>query len=993
MESTQMFNELTTVENYIRDLLSGRQSSGQIRELPTAYSAANTAFTAAGLGWEYIPSGSLPRAETDVLVEKHLRDALIRLNPEIAAQPSRADEVIYHLRAILLGVHSDGLVKANEQFTAWLRGEKTMPFGPSHQHVPVRMIDYDTLPNNRYVVSTQVTYRAPEKRFDLVLFVNGIPLIVGEAKTPVRASVSWVDGAHDIHHDYELSVPAFFVPNVFSFATEGKTYRFGSIGMSLDLWAPWIAPDNDGTLSGLQEVESSVRAMLKPDVLLDILQNFSVFATDKRHRKIKIICRYQQYYTANQIVARVIDGLIKKGLIWHFQGSGKSLLMVFAAQKLRLHPALKNPTILIVVDRLDLDTQITATFNATDVPNTVAAETREELQRLLAQDARKVIITTIHKFAEAPGVLNTRSNIILMADEAHRTQEGDLGHKMRQALPNAFLFGLTGTPINKRDRNTFYAFGAEEDEHGYMSRYSFEESIRDGATLPLHFEARLVEMHIDRQAIDEAFANLTESLTETDQAVLSGRAARIAVLLKSPERISAIAADIARHYREKVEPSGLKTMIVAFDRESCVLYKNALDAILPPEKSAVVMTVSPSERDWRKYDRSKDEEEKLLDRFRDPADPLQFLIVTSKLLAGFDAPILQAIYLDKLIKEHNLLQAICRANRPYKDKTHGLIVDYLGIFDDVALALSFDDKSVQRVVSNIEELKSQVHGAVRKCLSYFIGVDRSIPGYEGLLAAQECLPDNETRDAFASDYSVLSRLWETLSPSDVLTPYTDDYRWLSQVYESVKPPSGHGKLLWHVLGAKTIELIHENVHVNTIHDDLETLVMDADVLSNLLDGKDPSKAKEVEIKIIARLSRHRDDPKFIALGLRLEDLKDRLEQGLLTNINFLKSLLELARDVVQAEKQVDPVVEQDKGVAALTELFTEVRTQDVPIIVERIVADIDNIVKIVRFPGWQQTVAGEREVKQALRKTLLKYKLAHEQDLFDRAYAYIEQYY
>src|SRR5690606_4096518 len=214
---------------------------------------------------------------------------------------------------------------------------------------------------------------------------------------------------------------------------------------------------------------------------------------------------YQQYQGANKIVERVRLGLklnqALRGLIWHFQGSGKSLLMVFAAQKLRLDPELKNPTVLVVVDRIDLDTQISNTFNAADIPNTVSTDSRDELQRWLAQDMRKIIITTIYKFRESNSILNDRSNIIVLVDEAHRTQEGDLGNQMRDALPNAFLFGLTGTPINKRDRNTFWAFGAEHDEGGYLSRYSFEDSIRDEATLPLHFEARLIELRIDREAI------------------------------------------------------------------------------------------------------------------------------------------------------------------------------------------------------------------------------------------------------------------------------------------------------------------------------------------------------------------------------------------------------------------------------------------------------------------------------------------------------------
>ena len=271
--------------------------------------------------------------------------------------------------------------------------------------------------------------------------------------------------------------------------------------MPLELWAPWRA-GGDGR-AGLQEVDRALISMLKPNVVLDIAQNFTAFATDRRRQKIKLICRYQQFEAANQIVQRVVEGKIRKGLIWHFQGSGKSLLMVFAANKLRLHPELGNPTVLIVVDRIDLDTQITGTFNASDVKNLVAAETRSELQDYLTRDSRKIIITTIHKFGEVDGVLNPRDNIVVLVDEAHRTQEGDLGRKMRDALPNAFLFGLTGTPVNTRDRNTFYAFGAAEDNGGYLSRYSFEESIRDEATLPLRFETRSVDMRIDRQTLDQ----------------------------------------------------------------------------------------------------------------------------------------------------------------------------------------------------------------------------------------------------------------------------------------------------------------------------------------------------------------------------------------------------------------------------------------------------------------------------------------------------------
>lgn len=983
-----MFNEENTVEQMVLDTLCGGVTSNMVAEELASYGGEIK-------GWRFVAAEELPRQHSDVLVEIQVRDALIRLNPEIQAQPDRADEVLYRLRTIPLAVQSEGLVRANELFAEWLRGEKSMPFGERGEHSQVRLIDFDNLNNNDYVVTSQWVYPVKEggRRFDIVLLVNGIPLVIGEAKTPVRPAVTWVDGASDIHNGYEQSVPQMFVPNVFSFATEGKCYRYGSIRMPIEIWGPWHESENksEGTML---DVKRSVESMIKPEVVLDILQNFTLFATDKKHRRIKIICRYQQYEAANLIIERVLLGRTKKGLIWHFQGSGKSLLMVFASQKLRMHPKLKNPTVMIVVDRIDLDTQITATFNAADVPNMIGINNRQELQSILAADSRKIIITTIHKFAEADSCLNDRSNIIVMVDEAHRTQEGDLGRKMREALPNAFLFGLTGTPINKRDRNTFWAFGAEEDEQGYMSRYSFQDSIRDKATLPLHFEAVDVKLHLNKDAIDEAYAQITDQLNDEDQDELAKHAAKMAVLIKAPARVDAICQHIADHYERKVAPSGFKAQIVTFDRACCVLYKRALDEIVGPEACAIVMHTQGGKADeYAEWKISKEDEEKLLDRFRDPNDPLKFIIVTSKLLTGFDAPILQVMYLDKPMRDHNLLQAITRTNRVYPEKTHGLIVDYLGIFDDVANALDFDEKAVQQVITNLDDLKKELPVLVTKCLAFFPNVDRTVGGYEGLIEAQNCLPDNDTRDRLAAEFSALSRLWEALSPDPCLKPYEKDYRWLSQVYESVKPPSGNGKLLWHALGAKTIELVHENVHVEPVRDDLETLVMDAEVLEELLQSNPDKKSKEVEIKIIARLRKHLGNPKFVALGERLEKLRERHEQGLLHSIDFLKELLTLAREVVQAEQKTDPVDEQASAKAALTELFSEVKGKDTPVVVERIVNDIDEIVRLVRFPGWQNTKAGEREVQKALRKVIyVKYQIK-DQDLFDRAYNYIRQYY
>lgn len=986
------FTESSTVENLLRDLLCG----GVTHHTSAGPGFARRNGEVSGLGWHYIAPADIPRMPHQVLVEDWVRDALVRLNPEIAVDPDRADEVLYKLRAIVLAVRSDGLLKANEEMTAWLRGDRSMPFGPDHQHVTVRLVDFDQPENNHYIVTNQFTFRAgpAERRADLVLLVNGIPLVVIEAKTPVRKAVSWVDGALQVHDDYEQYVPELFVANVFSVATDGKELMYGAARMPVNLWGPWRGEGQaaPGTLAGLQ---AAVQGLLRPAVVLDILYHFTLFATDKKKRRVKVVCRYQQYEAVNRIVERVLAGQPRKGLIWHFQGSGKSLLMVFAAQKLRLQPALGNPTVLIVVDRIDLDAQISSTFHASDVPNLVKAETREDLERLLRQDTRKIIITTIFKFGEAEGVLNDRGNIVALVDEAHRTQEGDLGIKMRAALPNAFLFGLTGTPINRRDRNTFYAFGAIEDSLGYMSRYGFEESIRDGATLPLHFEPRLVDLHIDKAAIDQAFRELTGDLSDLDRDTLAKTASRMAVLVKVPERIDRICADVAKHYEQAVAPNGFKGMVVTFDQECCLLYKAALDRHLPPEASEIVISAAGSDPRFQAYARGRDDEERLLDRFRDPNDPLRLLVVTAKLLTGFDAPILQAMYLDKPLRDHTLLQAICRTNRTYGDrKTHGLIVDYLGVFDDVAKALEFDEKGFRSVVGNIAALKDKLPGAVQDCLAFFPGVDRTKTGYEGLMAAQECLPSNDARDAFAAAYSVLGKLWEALSPDPMLQAFESDYRWLTQVYASVQPTSGTGKLVWHTLGAKTMELIHQNVHVDAIRDDLDTLVVDAELLEAILGSPDPKKrAKEFELKLTARLRRHMGNPRYRALSERLEELKERHERGLLNSVEFLKKLLEIARDLVATEKETPPAEDEDRGRAALTELFQQVRNPETPVLVQRVVADIDEIVRLVRFPGWQQTAAGEREVRKALRKSLLKYQMHQDVELFERAYGYVRQYY
>lgn len=949
-------------------------------------------------GWDYIPASELPRADSEVLVEKYLREALIRLNPCIAENPSHADTVIYKLRALISTVRPYDLVTQNERFKKLVFEENSFPFDKDGRSISIRFFDYDDPTNNHFVVTNQWVYPQAHggKRLDIVLLINGFPVAIGEMKSPVRPSISWMDGAGDILN-YEKSIPEMFVTNILNFATEGKSFRYGAIGAPVTLWGPWYSdiPHEEGDFA---RVQKAVASITRKDVILDLFRYFTLFSTDKHNCKIKVVCRYQQYEGANLIVNRVKAGYPKKGLIWHFQGSGKSLLMVFAAQKLRMMKELNAPTVIIINDRIDLSGQIFGTFSMADVPNLVPADSNAELIRLLKADSRKVIITKIFEFTQINEPINYRDNIILMVDEAHRTQEGDLGAKMRNALPNAFFFGLTGTPINKLDRNTFATFGATEDRTGYMSRYSFADSVNDKATLPLHFEPVPVKLHVDQAAIDEAFKALSEEadLTEEEKTKVAQRV-RMSAIMKDPDRIRAVCEHIAEHFITKVNPNGFKAQVVCYDRECCVLYKKELDKLLGEATSTIVMDTNNDKADeYKQWRRSRDEEAKVLDNFRDPKNPLQIVIVTSKLLTGFDAPILQTMYLDKPMKDHTLLQAICRTNRVYgQEKTYGLIVDYIGIFDDVAKALAFDAGAVEKVITNIESVRGKVPELVAACITFFPGVDRTRDDWEGLVAAQDCLPNDAVKDKFGAHYRVLNRVWNALSPDTCLNPFKSEYKWLSKVYDSIRPTDERGQLIWAALGSKTLQLVHENITVEEVVKDEDILAMDADIIEKCISG-DPDgdkKRRKVEIDLAAIIRKHSDDPRYIALGERMEKLRQEHEAGLLTSMEFLKALLSLAKDAAQMGREAGPENPEDKAKSALTALFQNVRNDNTPVIVERIVNDIDGIVKIVRFPGWQNTQTGRNSVSRSLRDVIMRKYRIKDNEVFTKAYSYVEQYY
>ena len=980
------------------------------------------------LGWEWADDESLGRPFESVFMLDDLSSSIQRLNPEIQDSHSRSDEVLAKLRAVVLGVRNDGLVATNEEFVAWLCGRRTIKYIGTDKDVQVKIVDFDHPEANILRVTTEATFHIgrEHRRYDVVLWVNGVPLVVGEMKTPKDKNVSWLNGASDIHNAYEKKTPEFFVPNVLSFASEGREFRYGAVGQPPELWLNWSRTTDEIMPPGLANMLRSAELLLTPVMVLDILKYFTLYSsrrTSSGALRMKVIPRYPQVEAVEAIVARCKDPKKKQGLVWHHQGSGKTFAMAYAAAKLRHENELDAPTIVIVLDRLELIEQTESEFKSVGIQSLKTAETKEELRTLLKNDARGVIITTIFRFSEA-GLLNDRSNIVVMVDEAHRTQEGRLGLDMREALPNAKFIGLTGTPISTDDRNTFAMFGDIDDPDGALNRYSVERSIHDGATLPVHVETRLVNFHFNGDDLQAAFDQLAEeeNLTEEQRGKLAAKAAHVSVVVRDKDRISAVCKDIVDHYRSRIAPLGLKAQVVAFDRETCVAYYEEISRMLNPgEEATVVMTTMKDDpQSWDKWNLDREQEATIKDRFRDINDPLKFVIVTAKLLTGFDAPIEGVMYLDKPLRAHTLFQAVCRTNRRWtnpitgQQKLHGLIVDYVGLGKELAKALS--TKATMKPgqsQEDVEILLGELSAEIATTISQFKSVDRSAPVFNQIHDAQQILNTLDKRDQFAAQFMRCQGLFEFLWPNTKLRPIEDDYRFLARVYSSIAPNNAADLLLWQRLGAKTMEIVHTHLTGVTIDaDKLEKVAMDAEVLEALRDnglfpetptvGKPAPTALEVlqrlEERIKLRLAGTDGSKVWKSLAERLELLRLSRISSAAESVEFLRYLLELAKDLLEAERADDEgrineikVIDPRKG--ALTQIFEEYRPEGIPVVIENVVEQVDALVQPVRGTGWQTSHPGDRMVRQELRLILKNSGLPPAGELFDRAYAYIRENY
>jgi len=989
-------------------------------------------------GWEHVRGDQLPRHTTDVLVEEWVVDALVRLNPELDSDPLTLQLVLSEIRAAVISAGSDGILAANELLTTMLRGvDHTYKDVTSNKSLPRQLISFDRPENNRFVVANEVTIGtkgAGGRRFDVVLYVNGFPLVVIETKTPVGKKVTWLNGAKDLVEVYQDEYPTFFAPNLFQVATDGHDLRYGPVAQQPEDWTRWGDMDGDAALVGPERVERDAKLLLDPLMVLRILRSYTLFANGKTGT-YKILPRYPQVQAAEAIHDKVLTGR-PGGLIWHYQGSGKTFLCLFAALRLLKDAAAGSPTVIMLVDRTQLASQAKHTFLTGDNARLEVPKRSEDLHRLLRNDYRGIIITTIHKF-DGAGFLNARDNIVVLVDEAHRTQEGNLGQQLRTALPNARFFGMTGTPIADTDRNTFKLFGDPDDPDFVMSTYEPERSIADGTTVPVYVESRRVGFDLDQEALDAEEEELAEQegLTAAQRAYIASKVARKKVFFSNPERVTAICEDIVDHYVAKFSPLGLKAQVVALDRELVVAYKDTLERVIAerglPYTVELNMTVNGAKDDsYAQYAIDEAEEEKQKKRFTDPDNPLTFLVVTAKLMTGFDAPNEGVIYLDKPLTRHTLFQAITRPNRKYTAddgtvKQYGLVVDYLGMDKAIETALRTPDlETGQKRTVDVNELAGRFVVQISATMVRFAGIDTDDASFDALKAALQRIGTEEAREQFATEFMKLQGMFEFLDPHPILTKYRAEYRWLAKVYDAARPHDPSSELLWNRVGTKTIALVHKHMDNITVTHRGGRAIIEPTALAALRELTDdgtitppddtdsetkPAEemtVEEVMESIEARIKRRLKGAEGDAARKVYESLAKRLEllrQQMLAQpddaVGYLMKAFDVAKLTVRAERMEDDGTLSgnealfDPNIGALTQIVAENKPEGVDVVVEKLAAEIDAIVKLIAFTGWTDKDEGAKKVKSELRLVLKKYRLPIKGEPFESAYAYIRENY
>jgi len=918
-------------------------------------------------GYEYIYAPEYERNFEEVILKERLQNALTTINPSL-----EYEQIEYAVKEIER-LHSTELLTDNETFhkmlTEGITVEKQVD-GVTRGEI-VKLIDFDDISNNDFVVANQFTIieNGVNKRPDLILFVNGLPLVVIELKNPVDENAT-ITSAYKQIQTYKSTIPSLFTYNAFCIISDGLEAKAGTISAGLTRFMAWKSSDGKSEASKLvSQVETMITGMLNPVTLLDLVRNFIVYEKSTKEdsktgittiETVKKLAAYHQYYAVNKAVERTMkassaNGDKKGGVIWHTQGSGKSLSMVFYTGKIVL--ALNNPTVLVITDRNDLDDQLFDTFASSASllrQEPIQADDREHLKKLLKVASGGVIFTTIQKFQPEEGnvydELSNRRNIIVLADEAHRTQYGFkpktvdekdkdgnvIGKKivygfakyLRDALPNATYLGFTGTPIESSDVNTPAVFG------DYVDIYDISQAVEDGATVKIYYESRLAKITLSdegKQLVKELDDELkNDDLSETQKT--KAKWTQLEALIGSKNRVQEVAKDIVSHFEKRQEVFDGKGMVVAMSRRIAVELYNEIIKLKPEWHSddlskgviKVVMTATSSDGpELSKHHTTKQQRRDLANRMKDPADELKLVIVRDMWLTGFDAPSMHTLYIDKPMKGHNLMQAIARVNRVYKDKPAGLVVDYLGIASDLKKALSFYSDSGGKGDPALAQEQ-----AVALMLEKLEVVSQMFYGF-----AYEKYFESDTREKLSL---ILEAEEHILGLEDGKKRYIDEVTALSQAFAIAVP---HEEAMdvkdeisfFQAVKARLVKF--DSTGSGKTDEELETTIRQvidkALVTEEVIDIFDASGIKKSDISVLDEeflLEVKGMKHKNIALEVLKKLLNDEIKTRMKTNLVQSKSLMEMLEGSIK--KYHNKVITAVEVINELIDLAKDIHKMD-----------------------------------------------------------------
>jgi type I restriction enzyme R subunit len=1004
-----LFSEKSLIENYFAERLQGK-------------------------GWKYVSADDLERENLEEpLLTPVLIRSLKRLNANLGISDEEIKQVLNELKLRTSGSED------SKKILDYFKDGIPVKFEKERVVKYVKLFDYENNENdskkNDLVISSQVVHQAGDKqiRHDIILYVNGIPLVNIECKNPASLTENWYSAYRQIK-EYEKAVP--------------EPYKYIQIGVASEQTARYFptAPWQEETLThqwrepNKDTVDSTIE-MLTPETLLNIIRNY-LFIRIERGATTKVITRYMQYRAAEQICNRVLNNIDgketkNKGLIWHWQGSGKTLTMIFAANKLYRHPSLQNPTIFFIVDREELETQLYEEFSALDITKPETVDSIHALRQIIRHDEnrgkRGIFITLIHKFrpeeltmlqkeletlSQTRETIQTRKNVILFIDEAHRTQYGTLAAQMNQILKNAQPYAFTGTPIAKIGKDTYSQFSYPPKEL-YLDKYFITDSIEDGFTLKIAYQPRLEEdVHLKKDMLDTfiqvEFDEIPEEYREKTEEKIKQKLNTIKIFLENNDRIKLVAQDIAAHFKENLDGK-FKALIVAVNRLACVRYKRELDKLLPKEHSEIVMTYTRNDtieiRNYEKELKQRNHGKEIDDirkdaitKYKEEETP-KILIVTDMLLTGFDAPILQTMYLDKPLKEHRLLQAIARTNRPYKDlKEAGLIIDYVGILKEFTRAFeNYTKEDITGILVSTDDLAKEFTQKLDETTALFADVSKDQYDRQTMLKAFEVITTNEKNTKkFQQNYRRLRKLFELLGPHPIKLDKLKDYAWLTQVYNyylhETRQDYATENRLAHKYFQKTLKYIYKTTELDTIDHQYLTIQFDANYLKNL---QEKLKTKEERAaNILFTLNR------FVIIDKQrnpiYETLTEKVERILKLWKEKTKDFEKIYNESAQIFQEIQNLQNRQKQLAftnlQYAMLLNMEKTLGTNTDLTKDIQELTTILKPYLFKGWQYQQTARKSVERETRKYLRRYirqnnlSLANMEELYQKIVNSVKTY-